>query len=170
MRNWVKTLLFLTTFSPVLISLAAAKYFESGFGASVVYYGLVGIAGILLNVAVLRMIKKSAETIAFTAKKLESNDALMLGVLITYLLPFFTKASDITAGIMLALVVVGGVLFWFSSSILPHPVLRLLKYRFYKVESAAGVVYTLISQRELVTPESVRQVKKISNSMLVEVI
>ena len=35
MRNWIKTLLFLTAFSPVLISLAAVKYWNDGFGSNV---------------------------------------------------------------------------------------------------------------------------------------
>lgn len=46
----------------------------------------------------------------------------------------------------------------------------MLNYRFYKAESVNGVVYTLITQRDLLDPKEVKSVKKISNSMLVEIV
>jgi hypothetical protein len=45
----------------------------------------------------------------------------------------------------------------------------VLSYRFYKAEAANGVVYTLITNRNLLDPANVKRVKGISGSMLLEV-
>lgn len=92
----------------------------------------------------------------------------MLGVLLSYVAPFLGKASEVTVGIVLCFFALGAVMLWMTNALLPHPLLRLLKYRFYKVESERGVVYTLISRRELIDPKNVTRVWRISNSMLME--
>ncbi|MEE7476622.1 hypothetical protein [Methylobacterium hispanicum] len=94
----------------------------------------------------------------------------MLGVIVTYFIPFIGKAADITVGVVLAILALVGAALWMSSSILPNPVLRVLGYRFYKAETANGVVYTLITQRDLLDPRHVRTVKRISGSMLLEIV
>jgi hypothetical protein len=170
MRNWLKTILFLSTFSPALVSVAIARYWATWcLTTDMVAYAVAGLGGVSLALLVIAAIKRHAEVIAFSAKKIESNDALMLGVIATYFIPFIGKASDITIGTMTILIGVVAVILWLSSSILPHPLLRLIRYRFYKVESDDGVVYTLITQRELLNPKNIRAVKRISSSMLVEV-
>ena len=55
--------------------------------------------GLLLNFVIIKIIKSNGETIAFKAKKVESNDAMIIGMASTYFLPFITRASDITVGI-----------------------------------------------------------------------
>jgi hypothetical protein len=168
MRNGLKTALFLSAFSPVLLSLACVKYLNDGPVDDVAYYAAAGAIGISLTIAIIGMIKKNGEIIAFTAKKIESNDALLLGVVASYFIPFVAKASEITMSTIVAIAAVATVILWFMSSIPPHPLLRVLSFRFYKVESANGVVYTLISKRELLDPKDIRRVKRISSSMLME--
>jgi hypothetical protein len=57
---------------------------------------------------------------------------------------------------------------WVVSNIPSHPVLYLAKFRFYKIESESGMVYTLITRREIRSPKNITVVKQISNSMLME--
>ena len=168
MRNWLKTVLFLSAFSPALISVAVARYWEKGFSWEVIYYALAGLAGAAVSLAVIALIRRYGEVINFTAKKIESNDMLMLGVFVSYTIPFLTKSSDITVGIVIAVFCVLAVFQWLTSSLPPHPLLRILRYRFYKVESDGGVVYTLLTHRELRSPKSVKRVLRISSSMLME--
>lgn len=168
MRNGLKTTLFLSAFSPVLLSLAFVKYLNDGMVAEVWYYAGFGVIGIFTTIFIIAMIKKLGENITFTAKKIESNDALILSVVATYFVPFIAKVSEITMCVTISIVIIGAIILWFTSSILPHPLLRILRFRFYKVESTAGTVYTLITQRELLDPKDIRQVKRISSSMLME--
>ena len=169
MRNWLKTLLFLSAFSPALLSLALARYWQNGLSPDVVYYAAAGICGASSTVGVIAAVKKYGEIITFTARKIESSDAMMVSVVGTYFIPFLGKASNITVAEVLCLIVAYAVILWVSSSIVPHPLLRILSFRFYKIEAANGVVFTLITQRELTDPKNVRAVKRISGSMLMEV-
>lgn len=50
----------------------------------------------------------------------------MLGVIVTYFIPFIGKAADITVGAVLVILALAGVAFWMSSSILFNLVLRVL--------------------------------------------
>lgn len=168
MRNWVKTVLFLSAFSPALISVAVARYWEKGLSCDVVCYALAGVVGAVVSLQIMELIRGHGEIINFSAKKIESNDALMLGVFLSYAIPFLTKASDITISIILAAFIVLGIFQWMTSSLPPHPLLRLFRYRFYKVESEGGVVYTLITRRELHDPKNIKGVLRISSSMLME--
>lgn len=169
MRNWLKTVFFLSAFSPIFISLAISRYISKGMNEDVFYYSVCGILGTFLTVIIINAIRKSGEVISFTAKKIKANDALLLGVVASYFFPFIAKASDLTVSTTIAIAAGVAAVLWFMSSIPPHPLLRLLSFRFYEVESANGVVYTLISQRELRDPKDVKKVKKISSSMLMEI-
>jgi hypothetical protein len=129
---------------------------------------MAGIAGAGVSLLVMAAVRRHGEVINFSAKKIESNDALMLGVFLSYAAPFIPKASDITLGLVLICFSVLAAIQWLTSSLLPHPLLRLLSYRFYKVESDRGVVYTLVTHRELVDPKDIKRVRRISSSMLME--
>ncbi|ATJ91010.1 hypothetical protein CIW82_10235 [Acetobacter tropicalis] len=168
MRNWLKTVLFLSAFSPALLSIAIARCWTGGLTVVVGFYVVLGILGSLLAMLVMRILRQKGEVINFTAKKIKSNDALMLGVVSTYFLPFIGKAADITPSIVLALLLLVAIILSLQSAIPPHPLLRLLRYRFYEVESASGVVYTLITRRDLHDPKQISAVRVISSSMLVE--
>ena len=161
MRNALKTIMFVSALSTSLISVALARVWDHGLSWDALYYAVAGGAGILLVRYIVDALRLKGESFPISLKKVEANDALMLGVIVTYFIPFIGKAADITLGIVLAILALAGVALWLSSSTLPNPVLRVLGYRFYKAETANGVVYTLITQRDLLDPRQVRTVKRI---------
>lgn len=168
MRNWLKTLLFVSAFSPTLLALAGVRYYSTGIDT--VFYQLVCISllGICLPFMILAWIKKETESINFTAKKVESADYLLLVFIGSYTVPIIMKVSEIDFGITSLII---GILFlvaWLISHIPSHPILYIAKFRFYKVESENGMVYTLITKRQIRNPKSIKSVKQISNSMLME--
>lgn len=169
MRNWLKTVLFASALSPTLISIAAVRFWENGFSADVAYYFLAGISGSCCSLLILRALWRNGESIKITVKKIEANDVLMLGAFASYVLPIIGKASEITVGAVAMIFAVAVIILWMSSAVLPHPVLRVFRYRFYKAESDTGVVYTLIARRELLNPQDIKQVRRISSFMLMEV-
>ena len=109
MRNWPKAVLFVSAFSPALISVAISKYLERGYSADVAYCAVSGVAGVCTAFSIILFAKRLSKRIPFTATKIESNDALVLGVLPTYFAPFMTKASDITSGVIIVFFLVGWV-------------------------------------------------------------
>ena len=169
MRNALKLVLFVSTFSPALISVGAARLLSGAPFWDSIYYIVAGIIGTLSVVYIVSALKWHGEALAFQAKKIESNDALLFGVIFTYIFPFIVRAGDITVGIVLALIAVVGVVFWFADLPSPSPLMRVMGFRFYKAEASNGMVYTLISSRQIIDPSDVRLVKRISASMLLEV-
>jgi hypothetical protein len=169
MRNGLKALLFLSAFSPALVSVGAARLISGGQFWDAIYYVVAGAMGSLSAVYILAALKWHGESFPFQAKKIESNDALLLGIIATYIFPFFLRAADITVGIVIGILIALWVVFWFTDAPTPSPLLRILGLRFYKVESINGMVYTLIARREILDPSNVKMVKKISGSMLLKV-
>jgi hypothetical protein len=169
MRNALKAALFVSAFAPALISVGAARMLAGSSFSDSIYYIVGGVIGILSVIYILSALKWHGETFPFQAKKIESNDALLFGVVFSYMLPFFVRAGDITFVIILALAVVACAVFWFTDAPLPSPLIRMLGYRFYKAESSNGMVYTLITTRQINAPSDVKKVKRISASMLLEI-
>ena len=168
MRNWLKSILFISAFSPTLLALAGVRYFSAGLDT--VFYQLVAVslAGMTLPFMILALIRQQSETINFKAKKVESADYLLLVFIGSYIAPIIMKVAEINFEVT-ALII--GILFlvaWVISYIPTHPILYIAKFRFYKVESDSGMVYTLMARRIIRSPKSIKKVKQISNSMIME--
>ncbi len=169
MRNFYKTVVFLSAFAPILFSIAVSRFLSKGFCIDEVWYTLASAFGVISGIIVMRLLRNYGQTLTFKAKKIEATDATMLAVVSTYVVPFIGKASEITFTAVFGLTCLLASVLWITSALIPHPALRFLKYRFYKVESENGVVFTLITTRDLIDPKDITQVKKITNSMILEV-
>lgn len=168
MRNWLRTLLFISAFSPALITLAYVRYEAFGWRTDVLQLIFIGLIGSFMPLAIVSLVSKQGEVIAIQAKKVESHDIALLGFIVSYLLPLVAKGVDMSINaIALLLLGIAGVM-WLITSLPAHPLLRVLRFRFYKLESSNGMVYTLISKREIRDPRDVKAVKKISESMLMD--
>lgn len=168
MRNWLKTILFVSAFSPTLLALAGVRYYSTGIDT--VFYQLVTISllGITLPFLILAWMEKQSEIINFKAKKVESADYLLLVFIASYTAPIIMKVAEIDFGMTLLITGILIIVAWLMSHIPMHPILYIAKFRFYKIESDSGMVYTLITRREIKSPQSIKSVKKISNNMLME--
>jgi hypothetical protein len=169
MRNALKAALFVSAFSPSLMSVGAARLVAGAAFWDAIYYVVVGAIGTLSVIYILSALKWHGEAFPFQAKKIESNDALLFGVVFTYIVPFLVRAADITLGIVIAQIAVVAAIFWFTDSAAPSPLMRVIGFRFYKAESSNGMVYTLMTNRQIMDPADVKLVKRISASMLLEV-
>jgi hypothetical protein len=167
-RNWLKTLLFLSAFSPALFSIAASRFFAHGFCWNETFYAGAGLGGIFIGARIMRFLRTHGEVLTFKAKKIEATDSAMLAVVATYVVPFLGKASDITASGVLGLTALLVAVLWVTSALIPHPALRFLSYRFYKIESENGVVFTVITTRDLLDPKDISKIRQITSTMLVE--
>lgn len=169
MRNWLKTILFVSSFSPTLLVLAGVRYYSIGkLDSLVIQLSIISIIGILLPFLILALVRKEAQRVNFSAKKVESADYYLLVFLGSYASPVVMKIAEID--FLMAVITIGliFVVAWFVSNIPSHPILYLFKFRFYKVESSDGMVYTLITRRIIRSPSDVTRVMKLSSAMLME--
>lgn len=168
MRNSLKTVLFISALSPALVTMALVRMLSSGADVVACQLLIAGSLGTSLAFLIAALVNRVGEKLPFDAKKVESNDMLLLGFVGGYLVPVAAKALDLSFGVLVSLLVTIALSLWYVSSIPAHPVLRVFGYRFYKVESANGVVYTLLARRDIHDSKSIKFVKKISESMLME--
>ena len=169
MRNWLKTLLFVSSFSPTLLVLAGVRYYSIGTSDTlVIQLSIISMIGMLLPFLILRLVKKEMQRVAFTAKKVESADYYLLVFLGSYASPVVMKIAEVD--FFMAIIAIGIIFIvaWFVSNVPSHPILYLFKYRFYKVESSDGMVYTLITRKVIRTPGDITRVMKLSSAMLME--
>lgn len=168
MRDWLRALLFVSAFSPALLTTAYAKYSQSGLSPPVLQLSIVGVIGTLMPLLILKELKNRGEVFDVTAKKVESNDVLLLAFISSYVVPLVTRLPDMSVGaISLTLLTIFFICF-LVTSVPAHPIMRLLKYRFYKVELSDGTVRTVISKRDDLNPAALTSVKRISATLLMD--
>lgn len=168
MRNWLKTVLFVSSFSPTLLALAAVRYYSSGIDLLFCQLIIISLIGIFLPFLILAWIRNETESINFKAKKVESADYFLLVFIASYTAPVIMKMAEIDFAVTSLIVGIIFIVAWIISNIPSHPILYLAKYKFYKIESENGMVYTLISRRQIRNPQSIKYVKQISSGMLME--
>lgn len=69
MRNALRTILFLSAYSPVLLTLAYVRWDMYGFRTDVWQCIIVGCIGSSIPLMIIKLIAKTGESFAFTAKK-----------------------------------------------------------------------------------------------------
>lgn len=168
MRNWLKTFLFVSACSPALITMSYVRYDIYGWSNEVFQLLIFGLLGSIIPIIVIQLVKDQGESLYIQAKKIESNDFMLLAFVIGYLLPLILKGAELSMDTIVVILMIIGVLLWLISSLPAHPLLRFFKFKFYKLESSTGMVYTLISKREIRDPREIKSVKKLSETMLME--
>jgi hypothetical protein len=112
------------------------------------------------------VIHKAAEdfqSLPITIKKAKSADKEVLGFFVAYALPLMFKGDvnpDIgawaIAGLMLVLVL------WTTHALHVNPVLGVIGFHFYEVETQEGVTYLLITKRAINNLKSLKTVVQIT--------
>ena len=169
MRDWLRTVLFLSAFSPALITMAYVRYDVHGWDTDVLQLGIIGLIGSMIPFAIMSLVKAHGEVFNINAKKVESNDFMLLAFIGSYLLPLVLKGAEVSVNAIAVVLVITAVILWLVSSLPAHPLLRAMSFKFYKIESSNGLVYTLIAKREILDPKNIGFVKRISKNMLMEV-
>jgi len=168
MNSFIRTILFLSAFSPVMFTLAYVRYDMFGWSAEIAQLLVIGVLGSLLPWLILKELAKRSEVIPFRAKKVEPTDFMLIVFLFSYVTPLVGRFAGMDFGHIMIVMVAFAVMCWLVQSIPAHPILRLFSIRFYKIESDGGMVYTLISREELRSPTQVNHVHLISSTMLLK--
>lgn len=169
MSSVIRTILFLSAFSPVMFTLAYVRYDMHGWSGEIAQLLIIGLLGSVLPWLILKELAKRSEVIPFRAKKVEPTDFMLIVFLFSYVTPLVGRFAGMDFAHIIVVIGVYALLCWLVQSIPAHPILRLLSVRFYKVESDSGMVYTLISREELRSPAQVNKVHLISTTMLLKV-
>lgn len=164
MNSVVRILLFVSALAPAALVAALAQARSIGTTRDVVSWIVASCLACLLPLLLVQLAARSAERLPFAAKKVESQDWLLVGVVVSYFLPLALKITDLWT--FVPIVLLAAVLLATLDAIPCHPVLHVFRYRFYKVEGSNGIVYTMISRRPLLTASDIRVVKQLTPQLL----
>ena len=168
MRTWMRALLFISAFSPALITMAYVRYDVNGLGSDVIQLLVVGLIGSILPYLILLLIRQQGEVFNLKITKIESNDFMHFAFFVSYFMPLVMNAAEVSVTAISFVILIAFLLLWLSSSLPAHPLLRIMRFRFYKVESSAGMMYILISKRNIRDPQAAGPFQMISDAMLME--
>lgn len=138
-----------TAIAPVLLTYAWVA-FQSGDSCVALVLAAACVALVFVCWLLLRYAKNNLERMSFKPVSIEAADRENMGFLLLYLLPLFTAQFDalnwnvwIPAILIFAGVVATGYSYHFN------PLLGLMGWHFYKVGTAEGVTYVLITKKQL---------------------
>jgi hypothetical protein len=147
----VKVLLFLSSYAPLLVILAVRDSFRS-------WWASVGLS-ILALLAVLALwgyllAVESLEPITATVKGVVVRSGESMSYIVSYLLPFLDARLDeprtaLSLGILLSII---GIIYVNSNMLHINPILNLVGFHVYEVETTEGRTAMLISRRTYVRP------------------
>ena len=168
LNKLIRVVFALTAVAPLAVSLAYVFAREDALwyagGALVVSLVLAWISTEVVSAACRRL-----ERVPITIKKAKSADKEVLGFFVAYALPLIFRGQSapdlgawIVAGAMLLLVL------WGTHSLQVNPVLGLLGFHFFEVETDDGITYLLITKRRIDAAKSVTTVVQLSEYGVLE--
>ena len=166
MNTVIRSLFFVSAFAPAVFVSALLQLVEVGGTEAVFSWVSASILACLLPLLILMAASRQSEELRFVAKKVDSQDWLVVVFVVTYFVPLVTKIQDLN--VFVPIFLVASVILATLDAIPCHPVLHLFKFRFYKVEAANGMVYTLITRRCILSASDLQTVKQLSPQLLLE--
>jgi hypothetical protein len=149
LNGLAKLLLTSTAIAPVLLTFAWVAFRA---GASVQALILVALVMLLVIICLgmLRYARTQLEPFRFTATSVEAADRENMGFLLLYLLPLFTaQYGALNWDLVLPAIVIFAAVVGTGYSYHFNPLLGLMRWHFYKVGTAEGITYVLITRKQL---------------------
>ena len=163
-----KAMLTSTAIAPVLLTYAWVGY-QNGDHLMAIILLIACIALVRLCLWLLSYAKGNLERMKFEAVSVEAADRENIAFLLLYLLPLFTAQFDnlnwqvwLPAILIFAAVVATGYNYHFS------PLLGLMGWHYYKVETKEGVTYVLITKRQIRSASEVISVGQLTEYIVIE--
>lgn len=164
-----RVLLALTAIAPVSISLAYVFGAKNGDWLLAVLALCVCAALGIISSWIIASISEKFERLPVVIKKVKSADKEVVGFFIAYALPLIFKGEagqDIGSWFLAA----GMLIFvlWSTHALQVNPVLGLLGFHFYEVETQEGVTYLMLTKRTINNVGSIKSVVQLTEYGILE--
>ncbi|MEN9902246.1 MAG: hypothetical protein RL651_910 [Pseudomonadota bacterium] len=166
MNTVIRSLFFASAFAPAVLVSAFLQLVEVGGTVVVFSWIFASTLTCLLPLLIIKAASRQSEQLQFVAKKIDSQDWLVVVFVVTYFIPLVTKIQDLQ--VFVPIFLVASVILATLDAIPCHPVLHLFRFRFYKIEAVNGMVYTLIARRRILSSSDLQTVKQLSPQLLLE--
>jgi len=164
----VKTLLILTSLAPICLVYAWVAISEDYVWAA---FWLVIVAPLLAGACWLVLTKwaKKLESFPFQFQSVEPADQENISFLLLYLSPLFLdKISDVNFNILVPALGIYAFLLATSYTYHFNPLISMMGWHFYKVGTAEGVTYMLLTRKRLRNIDHIAKVGQLTGYMLID--
>lgn len=164
-----RVLLALTAIAPLSVSLAYV-FATRDHNWLMAIWALCCCAALgIISSWIISSASTKFEQLPIVIKKAKSADKEVVGFFIAYALPLIFKGqadADIGAWLLATLMLI--FVLWTTHALHVNPVLGLLGFHFYEVETQDGVTYLLISKRATNNVTSIKKVVQLSEYGILE--
>ena len=163
-----KWLLTSTAIAPVALTYAWVAY-QAGNNELAAKLGTICVVLVLVCLGLLAYAKRNIERVPFAAKTVEAADGENVAFLLLYLMPLFTaKINELTWQVWIPMLAIFAVITATSYSYHFNPLLGMMGWHFYKVESHEGITYVLITKKQLRKAAEQMKVGQLTEYILID--
>ncbi len=164
-----KAALVATSAAPIFVAAAFARWRAEGSPSEVL--ALIAISALLAAAAlwIIRHADGSLQVSTLDIKKAKSADKEILAFFLAYASPIFlSKMIEVSIvdivvyGALIVMVLLG------TNSLNVNPVLGLLGYNYYEIDSEDGISYLLISRRKIYDVKQIKHVVQLTEYAVIE--
>ena len=168
LTSFAKLLLTATAVAPVSLTYAWVAWYQCENLIAIIACGLA-IFMLAICVLLLRYVSSHSESLPLNAASIEPADSESLGFMLLYVFPLFTDSIEaLNWELWAPIMILFGVIIGTGYSYHFNPLLGLLGWHFYKVTSAGGVTYVLITKKHLRNAASVGRVGQLTEYVLID--
>lgn len=160
----------LTSFAPVLLTLAFSAWLESRFRWAGAGYLLAFASLVALALGVLRAARLRLERVHIEIRSLKTVDREILGFVIAYLLPMLSQTTSpvLDWRVAVFVLIVFFAVVWGTHSYHFNPVLGVIGFHFFEVTTEGQVTYVLITRKDLRHTQGVTEVVQVGEYMVLD--
>tara|TARA_R100000388_G_C7209862_1_gene143035 strand:- start:282 stop:770 length:489 start_codon:yes stop_codon:yes gene_type:complete len=158
----------ITAITPIGLTYAWAAFFDDRYIAAIVVIS-VCVFLIICTLCFIILVQKKLSRERFVPQTIEAADSENIAFMLLYLLPLFENGFASLNWVMTvpAILIFAGVI-WTGYGYHFNPLLGLFGWHFYKVSTAEGVTYILISRKEIRAAKQVMQVGQLTEFMVID--
>jgi hypothetical protein len=163
-----RILLTASSVAPVGLVYSYVSWYQGQYKVALICL-LVASMLVLACLGILTIARKKLEAIPFATKSVEPADAESFGFLLLYILPLFTdRVEGLNWELWIPIVIVFAIIIGAGYGYHFNPLLGIMRWHFYKVTSADGVTYVLITRKHLRTAAAVHKVGQLTEYILID--
>jgi hypothetical protein len=165
----IRVLFALTAIAPLSVSLA---YIYAAHENNFIFAGIAVAACValgLLSLWIVNLAQCKLERLPIVIQKAKSADKEVIGFFVAYVLPLVFKgqsAPELGAWILAAAMLM--FVLWSTHSLQVNPVLGMLGFHFYEVETKDGITFLMISRRKISNVKSIQYVVQLTEYGILE--
>ncbi|MGC7873717.1 hypothetical protein ACPUYX_19665 [Desulfosporosinus sp. SYSU MS00001] len=169
MRQYVRLILFLSSYAPLLVIFAMQNRFNN-YWVSVSLIG-IGFISVCFLAYLIRFSKKNIEPIHISVQEVNYKDGEAVSYIVTYIIPFI--GIDLTSlnnwASLLIMFVILAVLYINSNLLYINPLLNIAGFHIYEVKNVEGATLALISKDSEVRVNEILRAVNLHRNVYLEV-